>query len=102
MAHLVGHAEDVVDVSHELQGAHDLLLDLVLAAEDVCVVLAETPHAGETRQGSAQLKKTTTTKDDLVNTRDRISLKIKTELDETRQGSAQLTKNTHGNRRPCG
>lgn len=54
--HLVGHAEDVVDVSHELQGAHDLLLDLVLAAEDVRVVLTETPYAGETRQGSAQLK----------------------------------------------
>lgn len=40
---------------HELERAHDLLLDLVVAAEDVGVVLAEPPHPRKTRQRSAQL-----------------------------------------------
>ena len=56
LLYLVAHAEDAVDVLHELERGDDLALDLVLAAEDVSVVLAETPHPSETRQGPAQLQ----------------------------------------------
>mmetsp|Transcript_5578 Transcript_5578/g.11723 ORF Transcript_5578/g.11723 Transcript_5578/m.11723 type:complete len:213 (+) Transcript_5578:434-1072(+) len=50
----VGHAEDVVDVLHELQRAHHLGLDLVVPAKDVGVVLHKPPHARETGKRPAQ------------------------------------------------
>ena len=42
------HAEDAVDVAHEVQHAAHLLLDLVRTAEDVRVILLEATHARET------------------------------------------------------
>mmetsp|Transcript_36658 Transcript_36658/g.109471 ORF Transcript_36658/g.109471 Transcript_36658/m.109471 type:complete len:391 (-) Transcript_36658:844-2016(-) len=48
-------AEELVDVKDEIQGSADLLSDLVLAAEDVGVILLETAHTGEAGEGAAEL-----------------------------------------------
>mmetsp|Transcript_109308 Transcript_109308/g.341988 ORF Transcript_109308/g.341988 Transcript_109308/m.341988 type:complete len:309 (-) Transcript_109308:1086-2012(-) len=48
-------AEELVDVEDKLQRRRHLLPDLVLAAEDVGVVLLEAPHAREPRERAAEL-----------------------------------------------
>ena len=53
--HLVGEAEDFVHLIEHLHESRELLLHLVLAAEDVSVVLLEPAHAGEAVQRTAEL-----------------------------------------------
>ena len=53
--HLVGEAEDLVNLVEHLHESRKLLLHLILAAEDVRVVLLESAHASETVQRAAEL-----------------------------------------------
>ena len=52
---LEGHAEDAVHVTHEVQHARHLLLDLVRTAEDVRVVLLEAAHTRQSVQRARDL-----------------------------------------------
>mmetsp|Transcript_14766 Transcript_14766/g.40378 ORF Transcript_14766/g.40378 Transcript_14766/m.40378 type:complete len:603 (-) Transcript_14766:35-1843(-) len=53
--HVVLEAELAVDEVDEAQHVLDLLLDVLLLAEDVRVVLLEPAHAGEAGEGAAEL-----------------------------------------------
>mmetsp|Transcript_32752 Transcript_32752/g.55219 ORF Transcript_32752/g.55219 Transcript_32752/m.55219 type:complete len:390 (+) Transcript_32752:512-1681(+) len=52
---LVGHAKHRVDEAHEIQRTQHLVLDLVLAAEDVSIVLLEPAHARESSERPGDL-----------------------------------------------
>lgn len=50
--HLVGKAEDGVNVLKEIHDILDLALDLLRSAENVSVILLESTHSDETAQGA--------------------------------------------------
>lgn len=50
--HLVGEAEDGVNVLKEIHNILDLALDLLRSAENVSVILLESTHSDETAQGA--------------------------------------------------
>mmetsp|Transcript_25488 Transcript_25488/g.42978 ORF Transcript_25488/g.42978 Transcript_25488/m.42978 type:complete len:248 (+) Transcript_25488:1998-2741(+) len=52
---LIGHAQHSIDVLHEVKRAQHLRLDLVLATEDVRVILLKATHAREARQRTREL-----------------------------------------------
>lgn len=54
--YLVAHAENTINVLHEVQRGQNLHLDLILPAEHVRVILTESPHSREPGQCSAQLR----------------------------------------------
>ena len=49
------HAECVVQKLEVIEHPVDLFLDVLLRAEDVCIVLAELPRAREAEQGPRRL-----------------------------------------------
>jgi hypothetical protein len=48
-------SEDTVNVIKEVKHSQDLLHDLLRCAEDVSIILLETSHTGETREGTSDL-----------------------------------------------